>query len=210
MKFHYGGLTADLNGTRSLINQIKEIQKLFPQEVDSVVLEVALVDVETFAKRETDIPVDSGRLRASIHTKFAKRPSPEVARSKSRLQKKIARSENGLPDSQLSFSYHVPAVVGDDGEIIEKAKTYDGSLETPLDLNSVLVGTNVEYAKKINRRGGGGPNSRSQLPLGTGQGFFDKAVKNGERQLINQMRNLVNRMDRIAKKAKEKSGGGAD
>lgn len=203
-------LKVDLSGTRSLIHQIKEIEKMFPEEVNAVVLEVALVDVETYAKREVDIPVDSGRLRASIHTKFGKKPEPEVSKSKQRMQQKAARSENGMPQSQLNYSYYVPTQTDENGNVTSEGGTFDGTLKTPIGLDYVIVGTNVEYAQKINRVGGGGENSRSQLPKGTGQGFFDKAVKNGEIQLRKQMSNLVSRMDRMAKRAAEKAKRGGD
>ena len=70
-------LKIDLTGTRTLQAQIEQLQKIFPEEVKAMILEVALVDVETYAKDKANIPVDTGRLRASIHTKYIKKPEPE-------------------------------------------------------------------------------------------------------------------------------------
>jgi hypothetical protein len=199
-------MSADLSGTKKLKYQIYKMAQMFPDEVDAIVLEVALVDVETFAKKEADIPVDSGRLRASIHTKFNRKVNPHMNTSKARLKRNEAKYEGAMPDSQKTYEYYVPAQFDENGNQIEPAKTYDGTLQTPTTWNSVVVGTNVEYAKKINREGGGGPNSRSKNPKGTGQGFFDKAVINGRQKLIRQMGYLVKNMNKLAQKAKPTGG----
>jgi hypothetical protein len=90
-----------------------------------------------------------------------------------------------------------------------KTKTFDGTLSESVDLDSVVVGTNVEYAKKINREGGGGPNSRSGKPKGTGQGHFDKAVAFGKIGLQKEMTNLAKRLEgEISRRAAEKAKDG--
>ena len=189
-----------LKGANKLKAKIDIIRELFPDEVMATVLEVALVDVETYAKREANIPGDTGRLRASIHTKYDKKPQPVTKRTKTKLSEAESIKEGNVPVSQRSYSYK-----DDDGT------EYDGTLSAILDDFSVYVGTNVEYAKKINREGGGGDFSRSKLPKGTGEAFWDKAVENGRINLNKEMNNLVNRMSKIAevadRLARARSGG---
>lgn len=198
-------LSISLAGTRKLKNTIKELSKIFPEEVRAMVLEVALVDVETYAKAN-EIPVDTGRLRASIHTKYKKKPNPETATTKRKLQKL-----GYLSESQETFTYEA-----EDGKKNPGKKQFDGTLSEIVDLDTVVVGTNVEYAQKINRVGGGGDNSRRtdsetglKRPKGYGKNFFDKAVENGERNLINELSNLSKRLEReIVNRAKAKAKDG--
>lgn len=179
-----------------------DIRDQFPDEVKAMYLEVALVDIETYAKKEADIPVDTGRLRASIHTKYNKRPNPKNRSTQQKLGAAAMASENGLPLSQTSFTYEVTEGEGENLTV----KTYDGTLSAQPDEWSVYVGTNVPYAKKINRVGGGGPNSARKLQKGTGQKFWDKAIENGRENLRREMGLLYKRIQNMLKKSK--SGGG--
>lgn len=188
-------LKIDLTGTRTLQAQIEQLQKIFPEEVKAMILEVALVDVETYAKDKANIPVDTGRLRASIHTKYIKKPEPATNRTKQKLN--AAQSEIGhtLEPSQMTYTYKD-----------EDGNEFDGTLTAKPDEFSVIVGTNVKYAKKINRQGGGGENSRRGLPKGQGQAFFDKAIENGKQALRNELKNLSRRLSEMTKEALKKSG----
>ena len=139
--------------------QIKQLLKEFPREVSKEIYNTALVDVESFMKTKTNIPVDTGRLRASIHTKRI-----------------------GKPNHQYTD---------------REGNSYNGTITGQVSREQVVVGTNVEYAEYINDFGGGGPFSRrtvkgAKRPKGYGKGFFDKAVANGEKRLIERMEKLIN------------------
>lgn len=172
-------ISVDLKGDSKLREQLHILSGLMEDKVKAMILEVAFVDVETFAKKE--VPVDTGRLRASIHTKFKSKGDAKAL---------------PLPESQQTFSY------------TSEGETYNGTLREPIKELEVIVGTNVEYAKKINREGGGGPNSRSQLPKGTGQGYMDKAAANGRVALRREAQALVNQVERISEEARRKAKGG--
>lgn len=191
----------DLKGAYKLKETIKELSKMFPEEVRAMVLEVAYVDILTHAiNKESNIPVDTGRLRASYHVKYLKKPNPETSRTKA----KIAKLGN-LPESKLTHTY----LAKENSDENANSKSFDGTLNEVVDLDSIVVGTNVEYAKKINREGGGGPNSRGEKPKGTGQGHFDKAIINGKIGLQREMTNLAKRLEReIARRAAEKAKDG--
>jgi len=201
----------DLDGAKKLQKEILALQKKFPEEVKSMLFEVALVDIETFAKDKANIPVDTGRLRASIHTSYSSLPNPSTSRTKQKLKEAEAISGEVLTPSKTTYNYSV------DG------KSYDGTLSEKPEEFEVIVGTNVEYAEKINRVGGGGPNSNRSLnskknrakfgtrqgptfPKGWGKGYFDKAVANGRTNLLKEMRNLKARLMRIIKDQQKKAG----
>lgn len=189
-------VSISLVGAYKLKEIIDNLQKIFPEEVRAMVLEVAYVDVLTTAiDSASKIPVDTGRLRASYHVKYLKKPNPETARTKAKLDK-----IGNLSESKMTHSY----TAKEDSSQNATTKTFDGTLKESVDLDTVIVGTNVDYAKKINREGGGGEKSRSKEPKGTGQGHFDKAVAFGKIALKNELANLAKRLERnIAKKAKE-------
>ena len=154
-------ISARIDNMDAFNAQIKELMKKFPREVQQEVQNTALVDVETFAKTKTNIPVDTGRLRASIHTK------------------RISKQNHTYTDN-----------IGN---------SYNGTLTGRVTKDEVIVGTNVEYAEILNKRGGGGKNSRrtvggSKRPKGYGKGFFNKAVENGEKRLVERMEDLINRL----------------
>ena len=139
--------------------QIKQLLKEFPREVSKEIYNTALVDVESFMKTKTNIPVDTGRLRASIHTKRI-----------------------GKPNHQYTD---------------REGNSYNGTITGQVSREQVIVGTNVEYAEYMNDRGGGGQFSRrtvkgAKRPKGYGKGFFDKAVANGEKRLVERMEKLIN------------------
>lgn len=141
--------------------QIKQLLKEFPREVSKEIYNTALVDVESFMKTKTNIPVDTGRLRASIHTKRI-----------------------GKPNHQYTD---------------REGNSYNGTITGQVSREQVIVGTNVEYAEYMNERGGGGKYSRrtvkgAKRPKGYGKGFFNKAVENGEKRLIERMEDLINRL----------------
>lgn len=177
----------DLMNTRKLIEQIEALKKQFPEEVRTVVLQTA---VEVHAHIiENDIPIDTGRLRASFHIKFLKKPDTTRA--------KALR----LPNQQTSYNYSA------DG------KSFDGTISEPVTDEIVIVGSNVEYAKRINRLGGGGEYSRRKdesgfkRPKGYGQNFFDKAVERGYTRFLQRSRNLVARIERLTRKGGSTGGG---
>lgn len=162
----------EFKGDKELQKKLSELAKKMPEEAQKLILETAIIDIESFAKSNT-IPVDTGRLRASIHTKYVK--SVNVANS----------STHG------NYSYSD-----------NKGNSYDGSLSESVDINSVVVGTNVVYASKINRIGGGGENSGrtsggSKRPKGYGKNFFDKAVNNGKTMLLKRLQDLSKRVDKL-------------
>lgn len=161
-----------LTGDKELKKDILKLMKLIPEEVRNVMLETAIVDIESYAK-QNDIPVDTGRLRSSIHTKYVKNV-------------RIGRSES---KTTHSYSDNV-------------GNSYDGTLSESVDINSVAVGTNVEYARKINRTGGGGEGSGRTVggekrAKGFGKNFFDKASANGRIQLDKNIRALAKRVEKI-------------
>lgn len=158
-------MTVRIDGDRILKSQLEKLKLLFPEECRQIVAEVALVDVETYAKAN-EIPVDTGRLRNSIHTEFV-------------------NGFGGLIPKPTNYK--------DDA-----GNSFDGKLSASLDNDSVVVGTNLEYAQKINRIGGGGKNSRrkskgEKRPKGYGQGFWDRAIKNGEAALLRELTDLTRR-----------------
>lgn len=160
-------MTVKIDGDRILKSQLEKLKLLFPEECRAIVAEVAMVDVETFAKKNSNnIPVDTGRLRNSIHTEFV----------------------NGFGGYTPK-----PTTYTDDA-----GNSFNGKLSASLDNDSVVVGTNLEYAQKINRIGGGGENSRrkskgEKRPKGYGQGFWDRAIKNGEVALLRELSDLIRR-----------------
>lgn len=170
-------MKVSVSGFRELQSQLKQLQQRFPDEVKAMIFEVALVDVETYAKDETGIPVDTGRLRASIHTKYLRKPKKPI---------NTGSADKSVDHSQMTYIYK-----DDEGN------TFDGTLTPQPDEYSVIVGTNVKYAKKINRQGGGGANSRRKLPKGQGQAFFDKAINNGKIALRRELKQLAKRLHKI-------------
>lgn len=184
------------------MKQLELIQEHFPDEVRAVVLEVAHVDIESYIK-ENDIPVDTGRLRASFHVKYLKKPNAERLKRGSVLR--------SFKESQLRFQYDAQEL----DRVVNKVKQYrstsfDGSLSANPTMDTVIVGSNVEYAKKMNRLGGGGEGSGrtvdgNKYPKGYGKNFFDNAVNNGQIALIREMRNLVNRINKFAERMKRES-----
>jgi len=153
----------NIQGVSKLKKEMERLSVQFPDEVRKIILETAIVDIESYAKTN-DIPIDTGRLRSSIHTKYTKK-------------------------IQHNYSDNV-------------GNTYDGTIRESIDINSVVVGTNVEYAQKINRLGGGGQNSgRTSGGLkrdkGFGKGFFDKAWINGKKNLNMNLNKLMKRVDKI-------------
>lgn len=154
-------ISARIDNFEAFNAQINKILKQFPKRVYGEIYNTALQDVESFMKTKTNIPVDTGRLRASIHTKRPYKPSHHY-------QDKEGNQYNSTLTGQVSYE-------------------------------NVIVGTNVEYAEYMNERGGGGPNSRrtvkgAKRPKGYGKGFFDKAVANGEKRLIERMEKLINEL----------------
>lgn len=135
----------------------KEIQKSLKilQRIPSATGNVAQdemhksgLNIETSAKQ--DVPVDTGRLRSSIHIE----------------SNKVNRS----------FSYS-----DKDGN------TFSGKLSVDPRPLEVYIGTNVEYAEKINRTGGKG---------GKGEGFLVKAHERERPFLIARLRKQIRKVAR--------------
>jgi phage gpG-like protein len=162
----------EFKGEKELKKKLAELVKKIPIEAQKLILETAIIDIESYAK-SNEIPVDTGRLRSSIHTKYIR--SVNVA--------------NSSTHGNYSYSDNT-------------GNSYDGSLSESVDINSVVVGTNVEYAQKINRLGGGGEGSGrtaggSKKPKGYGKNFFDKAVNNGKTMLLKRLKDLSKRVDKL-------------
>jgi phage gpG-like protein len=165
-------VTFQFKGEKELGKKLAELAKKMPQEAQKLILETAIIDIESFAKSNT-IPVDTGRLRASIHTKYVK----------------IVNVANSTTHGNYAYSDNA-------------GNSFDGSLSASVDINSVVVGTNVKYASKINREGGGGEGSGrtsggSKRPKGYGKNFFDKAVNNGKSMLVKRLTDLSKRVDKL-------------
>lgn len=151
-------IRAEITGSNELQKQLKELLKEFPQEIEQIVTHTAIVDVESFIKRNP-IPVDTGRLRASFHTKRVSKPTHRY---------------------------------NDD-----EGNSFDGTLRGKVYKDSVLVGSNVEYAEFMNERGGGGEFSGRTVggmkrAKGYAKGFFDRAVENGEKRFIERLEAFLN------------------
>lgn len=149
-----------ITGDDVLQKQLKQIFKNFPRDVETAITHTAIVDVETFIKKNP-IPVDTGRLRASFHTK------------------RIAKPTHKYQDNDGHF--------------------FDGTLKGQVYKDMVLVGSNVEYAERLNRLGGGGTTSRRtsggiKKPKGYAKGFFDRAIENGEKRLVERIEELINKL----------------
>ncbi len=154
-------ISARIDNFKAFQDQIEELMKKFPKEVSKEIYNTALVDVESYMKKETNIPVDTGRLRASIHTK------------------RVGKPTHTYTDRE--------------------GNSFNGTLTGNVSRDQVIVGTNVEYAEIMNKYGGGGDNSRrtsggAKRPKGYGKGFFNKAVENGEKRLMERMEDLINRL----------------
>jgi phage gpG-like protein len=103
-----------VQGIEEVNKMLSKVSKDMQPIVKQVILEVSRVEVETKAKYA--VPVDTGRLRSSIHTM----------------------------EAGTGFQYSD-----------KQGNRYDGTLGTlRVKGDEVAVGTNVEYAKDIHRRGG--------------------------------------------------------
>jgi hypothetical protein len=135
----------DIKGVKELNKELNKIKKNIPPNVYKTMLEVMKVEVETKAKKE--VPVDTGRLKNSIH----------------------------VATKGKKFNYKDSL-----------GKSYDGTAKSvDLDTYDIAVGSNVPYANRMDKIGGGGPysgrtvkgNKRSK---GYGKGFltenFNKAI----------------------------------
>jgi len=119
-----------------LEKNLKTINEKILKEAKKIIIETALVDVESEAKNKLTAGghVVTGRLRASIHTEY---------------------------EGQNRFSYKANEIVASKkkykGKIKQSMKKteFDGSLKVkPKETNTyfeVYVGTNVEYSQKIER-----------------------------------------------------------
>lgn len=141
---------------KRLSNELKKLNKDLEKEIFDTIFAMAKVEIETRAKRY--VPVDSGRLRASINT---------------------------MTQNTDTFNYSD-----------RKGNSYDGKLKTVRPKkNEVFVGTNVEYAKFIHERGGGGPYSRRTIrgakrPKGYGKHFLSKAYNNAMPKIIRAIKGI--------------------
>lgn len=119
------GTHVKINGVEEVMKNLKKMPEKYQAAVMKAILKTAHVDVETKAKWKltTDRHVDTGRLRASIH-----------------VQKK----------ADTNFKYDVKRTRKKDGSLF-LGGTFDGMLKTNIKPLSVIVGTNVEYAIKIER-----------------------------------------------------------
>lgn len=138
-----------LNASK-LKKELSDLEKRIANEVLETVASMARVEIETVAKR--NVPVDSGRLRASILT---------------------------ITPDTTSYSY-----------TDRKGNSFDGMLKSVNPTKTeVIVGTNVEYAERIHRFGGGGAASSrtsggQKKPKGYGKDFLLKAHEKAVPRII--------------------------
>lgn len=128
----------NLSGERQLRRRLNELPEQVQEAILQEMIETALTDIETEAKR--NCRVDTGRLRSSIHTEFKGR-----------------RDYNYTDDEGRGFS---------------------GELNIAIRDNEVVVGTNVEYSKKI----------EAQYPYLFPA--FERAKPALKRRLLNVLRNI--------------------
>lgn len=95
---------------------VKEFDRLTGEVQQAMIDELRVTGFMIESAYKIGVPVDTGRLRSSIHTEHS---------------------------NQTSFSYSD-----------SKGNTYNGSLGYKLERTQVIVGTNVEYAEKIEYFGG--------------------------------------------------------
>jgi len=134
----------DVKGVKELNKALSKIPAEAQPKVKKSILEIMRVEVETKAKFA--VPVDTGRLRSSIHT-----------------------IEEGT-----GYNYT-------DSE----GKRYDGTLSTlKVSKNEVAVGTNVNYAEKIHKKGGRGGKGAKFLEIP-----FNQAVPN----LLKKIEEVINK-----------------
>ena len=137
-------LRIDVKGVKELNKALSKIPVEAQPKVKKSMLEIMRVEVETKAKFA--VPVDTGRLRSSIHT-----------------------TEEGT-----GYKYT-------DSE----GKGYDGTLGTlKLSKNEVAVGTNVNYANFVHKKGGKGGKGAKFLEIP-----FTKAVPN----LLKKIEEVINK-----------------
>jgi hypothetical protein len=104
---------------------IKDFDRLTGEVQQAMIDELRVTGFMIESAYKIGVPVDTGRLRSSIHTEHS---------------------------DQTSFSYSD-----------SKGNTFNGSLGYKLERTQVIVGTNVEYANKIEYRGGTGGKGKGAL-----------------------------------------------
>jgi hypothetical protein len=134
-----------------VMKNIPVFTKRVQDEVKKTLIKSALVDVETVAKQILTAGghVDTGRLRASIHTEYL---------------------------GQTGHSYSASSVGAKTGA---KAKqtNFDGGLSAkPSHELEVIVGTNVEYARRIHYE---------QTP------YLQSALENARANLLSRFKNII-------------------
>lgn len=144
-----------LNASK-LKKDLSDLEKRIANEVLETVASMARVEIETVAKRS--VPVDSGRLRASIIT---------------------------ITPDTTSYAY-----------TDRKGNSFDGMLKSVNPTKTeVIVGTNVEYAERIHRFGGGGAASSrtsggQKKPKGYGKDFLLKAHERAVPRIISAIKRI--------------------
>jgi phage gpG-like protein len=109
------GIRIDISGQGQIQANANRTKEEIRRKVKAALVEIALVDIETGAKQKLDSDghIDTGRLRASLHTEYEGN-----------------RGHNYSDDFGNGYSGELTAAVGE---------------------NDVIVGTNVHYAKYIER-----------------------------------------------------------
>jgi phage gpG-like protein len=135
-------IKVQIKGIDELNKTLQKVSKELQPVVRQTILEVSRVEVET--KSKYAVPVDTGRLRASIHT-----------------------MEKGS-----NFRY-----------TDKNGNSYDGNLKNlRVSENEIAIGTNVNYAKDIHRRGG---------KNGKGKEFLEVAFNNAIPKYIQRIKQVL-------------------
>ena len=135
-------IKVQIKGIEELNKTLQKVSKELQPVVRQTILEVSRVEVETKAKYA--VPVDTGRLRSSIHT-----------------------MEKGS-----NFRY-----------TDKNGNSYDGNLKgLRVSDNEIAIGTNVNYAQDIHRRGG---------KNGKGQYFLLTAFENAIPKYIQRIKQVL-------------------
>ena len=122
------GVSVKIHGTRTVIDNLDEFEKKIQIATKKAIIQGALVDIETVAKRKltTDKHIDTGRLRASIHTSYKKSPDGRGER-RTTHHYTDNRGNNYVSDIFESTSNDFAVVVGTDvhyGTYIEALDSY--------------------------------------------------------------------------------------
>jgi hypothetical protein len=121
------------NMSRQLQRNLEAIPELFKKAIKGAIIKSALRDVQTPARLHCR--VDTGRLRASIHTEYTRAHG-----NREQAQHNYTAYAQGRRERATTRS---------------RARTnWTSKINTPIGPMEVIVGTDVHYARKIERMDG--------------------------------------------------------